>query len=380
MKKYTCVITLILWSLFPMAQNVGIGTNTPVAKLDVKDTIKAVLKIGSKNYLDTTQFFLSNRNALNQGTDMILSQNRENGLRITSSSDIVAYNHDSIMLLTPPGLVGINNSNPQERLDLRGNMNITGTIKTNGDAGSANQVLMKNGSGSMVWGDISSFKNFESFYTSGSYNWLVPVGVTSILVELTGGGAGGIIHGGGGGGGYIGAQFIVTPGTTLNFTVGGGSLGSAGGNSVAAGSSIFTVGSVVLTAEGGLGTTFNNTSKLFSSAGGVFFISPSTFRNYVGIAGAAGEPNKITFEQKSATSFFEISSNGVGGGPGYCRECTGKGAYYSYDISAAVTFRNTFSEFRIVPGGGGGGGYQLSSFGGFGSGGAGKDGVITIHY
>ena len=39
--------------------------------------------------------------------------------------------------------VGINNPNPNEKLDVNGNINVTGTIKANGSAGSPNQVLKR---------------------------------------------------------------------------------------------------------------------------------------------------------------------------------------------------------------------------------------------
>ncbi len=363
-----------------LAQNVGVGTATPQARLEVRDTAKTRVTINSKHYVDTTQLILSNRTAANLGTDMIISANSERGIRISSLSDLSGNTHDSIITLTPQGRVGINNSTPAERLDVRGSMNITGTIKANGNAGAPNQLLMQDGLGNLAWGNLSQYKNFETYRTPGASTWTVPAGVTNILVELTGGGGGGNIHGGGGGGGYILAQFDVTPGALLNYTVGAGSSGSAGGNTLEAGSTIFTVGTVTLTAQGGLATTFDNATKLFNSDGGVFFITPATFRNFLGIHGSTGLPNRITFQQKSATSFFEISSDGDGGGPGYCRTCTGKGSYFAYDIAAAAIYRQANNEFRIPAGAGGGGGYSLNSFGGFGGGGAGRDGIVIIHY
>ena len=42
--------------------------------------------------------------------------------------------------------VGIGNPIPAEKLDVTGNINVTGTIKANGVDGTANQVLAKNAS------------------------------------------------------------------------------------------------------------------------------------------------------------------------------------------------------------------------------------------
>jgi hypothetical protein len=47
--------------------------------------------------------------------------------------------------------VGIGNPTPNEKLDVTGNINVTGTIKANGVDGTAGQVLAKNASNNMAW-------------------------------------------------------------------------------------------------------------------------------------------------------------------------------------------------------------------------------------
>jgi|GEM_PF-2144024 len=379
MKAKIYFLTIFLLPIIAVAQNVGIGTNTPQSRLEVTDTSKTVVKIASKHYKDTSQLILSNRTAINLGTDMIFSANKENGIRITSQSDLGQNNHDSILTLTPQGRVGINNTTPTEQLDIRGNMNLTGSLKANGNPGSPNQILMQDGLGNVTWGDLNGYKNFETFTTPGAASWTVPAGVTEILVEVTGAGSGGTAWGGGAGGGYIMGKFTVTPGTTVNYVVGAGSAGTTAVNSTEGGSSSFSVGSITLTGQGGLGSTFNNTIKSYNSAGGTFYVVPTSFKNFIGIPGKQGLMSRLEFQQKSATSFFEVVSGGNGGGPGYCRTCTSEGIHLIYDLSGTAILRYSTGESRTLAGTGGNGGYFLTT-GGYGGGGYGRDGIVIIRY
>lgn len=382
MKKNVFVLALCYFSFTPlMAQNVGVGTNNPQARLEVRDTAKTKLLIASKSYLDSSQIVLSNRTASNLGTDMLISANRENGLRFTSQSDLVANNNDSILTLLPTGRVGINDPTPSERLDVNGNMNITGIIKANGNAGQPNQVLMQNSSGNLVWGDLAdSYKNFDVFYIAGSGTWTVPANVTKILVEIIGAGGGGNVYGGGGGGGYIMAQLDVTPGSNINYTVGLGSAGTTIANTSDGGASSVSTGTVTLTANGGLGANYNSTYKSFTAPGGGITISPGTFRNYLSILGASGLMGRNNFIQRTASTFLEEVSGADGGGPGNCRTCTAKGAYFLFDINTAtvVSFRHPI--YRNLPGTGGAGGYYTISSGGYGGGNGGSNGQVIIRY
>jgi hypothetical protein len=381
MKKQFYFLLLISLPYSTQAQNVGIGTTTPISNLEVKNPSRAAITISSANFSDTTQLVLKNRSNGNLGTDMILNSNREDGIRITSKSDLTENTHDSIMLFTPQGRVGINNTNPQERLDVRGNINISGSIKANGVDGGPNQLLMKDDLGNMTWGDLGEYKNFESYTSAGSFGWVVPTNITKIMVEMVGGGGGGLAYGGGAGGGYMLFLYDVTPGTTLNFVVGAGGGGGTTITSSAGGNTTFNYGALTLYAMGGSATTYDNTTKVFESVGGSFQLSTSLFKKFIAANGVAGHLNKITFEQKSATSFFEISEAGNGGGPGNCRTCVGKGVYIALDITAATVFRKSIPETVKAFGTGGGGGHFLNTPGaGFGGGGNGTNGVVIIHY
>jgi hypothetical protein len=166
-RNFICCLLFIIVALqHSKAQNVGIGTASPQAKLEVKEAVKSRIKISSNSYSDTSQLILSNRISNAFGTDIILSSNQEQGLRILSKSDLAQNTYDSIMQLTPQGLVGINTTNPQERLDVRGNMNITGGIKVNGVAGTNRQVLTADAGGNLQWAQ-QSFANTERFRLTG---------------------------------------------------------------------------------------------------------------------------------------------------------------------------------------------------------------------
>jgi hypothetical protein len=156
MKKLYVILIALFTFLFSYAQNVGIGTTTPTSNLEIKKTIKATVKISSDGFNDTTQLLFTNRNALNQGTTMLLSSNREEGLRISSSSDLSANTKDTIMQITAAGNVGIRTATPLFPLDIKGNLNLTGEIKTNGTGGLAGNVLTSNGNGTMQWAEAKS--------------------------------------------------------------------------------------------------------------------------------------------------------------------------------------------------------------------------------
>lgn len=68
------------------------------------------------------------------------------------------------------------------------------------------------------------------FLTVGSYSVAVPANKTSLDYLVVGGGGGGGSGGGGGGGVLQGSNLAVTPGASLNLSVGAGGAGGSGGN------------------------------------------------------------------------------------------------------------------------------------------------------
>jgi hypothetical protein len=126
------------------------------------------------------------------------------------------------MRIDTSGNVGIGTNSPTQKLDVNGTVKATAFV----------------GNGSGLTGLSGGFTQMQ-IYTSGSGAWTIPAGITACKITVVGGGGGsgggtgssGLYTGGGGGGGggaAIRYYTSLTPGNTINYTVGGG--GGAGGN------------------------------------------------------------------------------------------------------------------------------------------------------
>ena len=263
--------------------------------------------------------------------------------------------------------VGIGNTSPTEKLDVTGNINVTGTIKANGIDGSANQVLMKNGSGVLAWGDMCEYKNAVTFTTLGAGTWTVPAGITKIRVELWGGGGGSTGNGSGAGGGYVTGVFIVAVAGSVSYTVGTG--GAAPGNSGTASSASYASFSGI--AFGGAG---DNSAATFNVAAGGSFTG-SVAAGFYGAVGEAGAQNRFEGYQLNSTTYRESQTGGKGGDGGNTVNTGGKGMYILRDGVTSNVIYGFFGGHGSMPGGGGGSGGiwggQLKN---------GGQGMVIIHY
>lgn len=80
--------------------------------------------------MDTTRLIFSNKNE-SVGTNMSLTFLKEQALYVSSSSLFPYLDSDSILYMTPFGLVGINTTTPQQRLDVNGNVRSNGVLVNN---------------------------------------------------------------------------------------------------------------------------------------------------------------------------------------------------------------------------------------------------------
>ncbi len=266
--------------------------------------------------------------------------------------------------------VGINVPVPTEKLDVNGNINLTGTIKTSGAPGQTGQALMTNSSGNMVWGNLTEYKNFVTFITGTSATWTVPAGVTKIYVEAWGGGGGATGTGGGGGGGYVTGLITVTPASSVTYSVGVGGASGSPNATDGGGSSIFYPGTTLI-AQGGLGNTYTT----FGSAapGGSF--SGTNGAAFTGQVGEAGGSNYFGYHQSTSTTYLESQTGGKGGDGGNTENTGGKATYQLRNPISLATLYVLYGSTGKIPGGGGGGNI---TWGGILQ--SGGQGLVTIHY
>lgn len=263
--------------------------------------------------------------------------------------------------------VGIGTDTPSEKLDVSGNVNLTGALKVNGNAGSPGSVLTSTGTG-LSWGSAMGYKKCKQFMEEGSYTFTVPAGVTEVMVELWGGGSGGTQQSGGTSGGYARTVQSVTPGYEISVTVGYGSgygLETTGDG----GNSQVTLPLGYILANGGTGVVGVGYATLpKSGAAGVSMTN--TFFMY----GNAGSMTQAFYSQKSATIYVIKDVFGSGGAPvGLLNTSEAPGDIIVLENGLKNTFYSRNGSHAKNPSGGGGGGNS-------GGGWNGAPGMVIIWY
>ena len=267
--------------------------------------------------------------------------------------------------------VGINKPNPQEALDINGNIQLNGALKINGEAGQPGQALVSTGTG-LSWVDAAAndFKQFRSYIGPlTNFNWSKPANVTRVMVEAWGGGGGGGSEGAGGGGAYAMAILDVTNVTQLTFTIGaggtgGGNLGSpTGGTGTAGGTtSVSWIDNAVNRSFNAPGA--NPGTNIGSGTGGG--VNPASFVSNVPestsllqLPGQPGRPAFRTYVQTATTTFNVVTEGGRGGGT-YRFENNG-GIGHNFINNGGSPLIISYGRGGTAPGGGGGTGYTIGN-------------------
>ena len=261
--------------------------------------------------------------------------------------------------------VGVNKPNPNQPLDVNGNVNIDGKLLVNGTSGKDGEVLTTNASGATTWANFCDFK-FVRNYTQNS-SFTVPAGVTRIMVEAWGAGGGGSEGGGGAAGMYIQSVQDVTPGSVITLTIGvGGNKAGGTGTPGSDGTQTLVTGIAPFTTFGALGGK------------GAFAISPAnpvrlgTFGNFfTQYGGEAGYGNSFTYAQKNATTYTIIRKYGDGGAAGPDYRIRSQGETRIINEATLATLEINYTAFAAFPAGGGGGGVQAKD---------GSGGMVNIRY
>ena len=322
----------------------GVNASNPVAALHVNAQPDADLIRIQKN--GSTRFRIFNNDAIVFGSNWL------NPIP------------DVIRMTTPNLFVGFNDTHvPEERVEVDGNIKITGGIVADSVHGRPGQLLVTGSNGNIAWANPCSYNRFQGFPISGTVSWTVPVGVEEIFVEVWGAGGGGAEGGGGGAGGYVKAAYKTIPGQTLSIVTGKGGEGVINGavqNASDGGNSSVTGTGISAAALGGEGGQFSS-----PGAGGLFSIQ-QPFLSGTAQLGKPGESN-VTIPIYSGTSKTIF---GKGGQSPFSADSYGKGDILI--IQGAGGGNRFEGTSGTTPGGGGGGGGFFNNRGG--------DGYVLIRW
>ena len=124
--KTIITFSLLLFSQLIVAQNVGIGTSNPIAKLDVQGFFDNEIARFQNITLDQARISITNGNAL-----VDFGMNNDGGFvgTVTAGNFRIRTNYSVRMFFrNSDGFVGIGTELPTQRLDVDGNINLSGNI------------------------------------------------------------------------------------------------------------------------------------------------------------------------------------------------------------------------------------------------------------
>lgn len=238
---------------------------------------------------------------------------------------------------------------------------------------------------------INALVSLQSVTFTANGTWVVPAGITRVLVSGCGAGGGGgggyygaglinVVAPGGGGGGagtYDERSMAVTPGETLTVTVGVGGAGGAGGTGVTSPAAGFAGSASVVTRGAGGSLKFNG------GGGGCSVTSATAAATPICVPGGRGKSQGQQGITVAATSALPCSygNGGYGGSIGALGSTASNGSesasalsVYSFPGVAGVMGTSAAGGGGSWYGGGAGGGGASSPFDIGGDGGAGGNG------
>jgi hypothetical protein len=181
--KYAVFAWFQFVSILCAAQNVGIGTPMPAARLHIGSNDSALLLLQNNNILstDTKSAIIFRTGTWYTGSIQSIgtSVNEARLGFFTYSSTNPTLLKESMSILDG-GFVGIGNTAPEYELDVNGSINLTANLLVNGVAGNPGQALHSNGSSNApTWNYVAGSQGFHTY--SGGNQTILP-GVAATLV------------------------------------------------------------------------------------------------------------------------------------------------------------------------------------------------------
>jgi hypothetical protein len=221
-------------------------------------------------------------------------------------------------------------------------------------------------------GAEQDLKNMKTFIQNGTF--MIPKGVSRVVVELWGGGGGGTVVGGGGGAAYGKAIIEVSEGNLLSVEVGQGGAGhlTNGLNGTASAIGLRpgpnAPAALLFRAAGGTGSE-SAINTAMNGTGGKKADAAAVVPGYYSFPGEDGETYTEHSYQNGAAQTV-IRNFGKGGNAGNTQYTGGRGAAMNLGGSGGNVRAGAEGK---MPGGGGGSNYAGKGFNGGG-------GMVIIHY
>jgi hypothetical protein len=280
MKRILWVTCFCTAAAFVNGQNVGIGTTIPQEKLEVRNSLRATLKVSSNNLSDTTELLLSNKISNVTGTDFSLKSVREEGLIISSQSDWGPFNSAHSLVIKPNGFVGVNDLTPFGRLSVTGN-ETTGNgmgaaIRIQNTASSNAWILRAGAAGTATPDGGFSIADNTSYHFMMDASGNLGLGITPLATKL-----------------HLNGGMKIQSTNVLEFGAG------IAGKEVNAGKIAYNGFGTSSLAIVGAGTNSSNRSVFFFAEGGTVFNGPINLSGTIQLNSNAGQPGQV------------LTSNGV---------------------------------------------------------------------